>query len=96
LRSGFSIAESTPADFDWNKIFDDAVWFHFTGINFMFSLPQLHILSTTGLAALLGYDPYPGEELKNLSIPQWSFMSQMPVCSKSFGRFTAQIQRSTV
>ncbi|MDR1253268.1 MAG: sugar kinase, partial [Treponema sp.] len=31
-RAGSSIAESTPADFDWNKIFDDALWFHFTGI----------------------------------------------------------------
>ncbi len=31
-RSGSSIAESTPADFDWNTIFNDVSWFHFTGI----------------------------------------------------------------
>lgn len=31
-RAGSSIAQATTADFDWNKIFDGADWFHFTGI----------------------------------------------------------------
>ncbi|SCP97934.1 sugar kinase [Anaerobium acetethylicum] len=31
-RAGSSIAEATTADFDWEKIFDGADWFHFTGI----------------------------------------------------------------
>lgn len=31
-RAGSSIAIATTADFDWNKIFDGADWFHFTGI----------------------------------------------------------------
>ncbi len=31
-RAGSSIATATKADFDWNKIFDGADWFHFTGI----------------------------------------------------------------
>ncbi len=31
-RAGSAIATATTADFDWDKIFDDADWFHFTGI----------------------------------------------------------------
>ena len=31
-RAGSSIATSTTADFDWDKIFDGVEWFHFTGI----------------------------------------------------------------
>ena len=31
-RAGSSIAEAVSADFDWDKIFDGADWFHFTGI----------------------------------------------------------------
>lgn len=31
-RAGSSIAQATPADFDWKKIFEGATWFHFTGI----------------------------------------------------------------
>jgi 2-dehydro-3-deoxygluconokinase len=31
-RAGSSIAEAQAADFDWDKIFDGATWFHFTGI----------------------------------------------------------------
>ncbi len=31
-RAGSSIAQATTADFDWDKIFDGADWFHFTGI----------------------------------------------------------------
>ncbi len=31
-RAGSSIAEADKSDFDWNKIFDGADWFHFTGI----------------------------------------------------------------
>lgn len=31
-RAGSSIAEATKADFDWNEIFAQADWFHFTGI----------------------------------------------------------------
>lgn len=31
-RAGSSIATAKPEDFDWNSIFEDAEWFHFTGI----------------------------------------------------------------
>jgi 2-dehydro-3-deoxygluconokinase len=31
-RSGSAMAESSPDEFDWNRIFDGADWFHFTGI----------------------------------------------------------------
>jgi len=31
-RAGSAIAKASSADFDWNKIFDGAGWFHFTGI----------------------------------------------------------------
>lgn len=31
-RYGSSIAESSSSDFDWNSIFEDAQWFHFSGI----------------------------------------------------------------
>ena len=31
-RTGSSIAESVPSDFDWKRIFEGADWFHFTGI----------------------------------------------------------------
>lgn len=31
-RANSAIALSEPSDFDWNKIFDGAQWFHFTGI----------------------------------------------------------------
>lgn len=31
-RAGSSIATASPEDFDWDKIFDNADWFHFTGI----------------------------------------------------------------
>ena len=31
-RAYSSIAMATPADFDWNKIFEGVTWFHFTGI----------------------------------------------------------------
>ena len=31
-RAGSAIAKATAADFDWNKIFEGADWFHFTGI----------------------------------------------------------------
>jgi len=31
-RAGSSIATATKEDFDWNKIFEGADWFHFTGI----------------------------------------------------------------
>ncbi len=31
-RAHSSIAEAKPEDFDWDKIFDGADWFHFTGI----------------------------------------------------------------
>ena len=31
-RAGSSIAKASPADFDWNAIFEKAFWFHFTGI----------------------------------------------------------------
>ena len=31
-RAHSAIAEAKPGEFDWNKIFDGATWFHFTGI----------------------------------------------------------------
>lgn len=31
-RANSAIAEASPADFDWDRIFEDADWFHFTGI----------------------------------------------------------------
>jgi 2-dehydro-3-deoxygluconokinase len=31
-RAGSSIAQATPADFDWNSVFAGATWFHITGI----------------------------------------------------------------
>ena len=31
-RKHSSIAEAVPEDFDWDDIFQDAGWFHFTGI----------------------------------------------------------------
>lgn len=31
-RAGSSIATATPNDFDWERIFSGATWFHFTGI----------------------------------------------------------------
>lgn len=31
-RKYSSISMATPSDFDWDKIFEDAEWFHFTGI----------------------------------------------------------------
>lgn len=31
-RASSAIATSSPEDYDWDKIFEDASWFHFTGI----------------------------------------------------------------
>jgi 2-dehydro-3-deoxygluconokinase len=31
-RAGSSVSAASKEDFDWNKIFEDAQWFHFTGI----------------------------------------------------------------
>lgn len=31
-RAGSAIANAAPEDFDWEDIFSDAIWFHFTGI----------------------------------------------------------------
>ncbi len=31
-RAGSAMAEARPGDFDWDRIFDGADWFHFTGI----------------------------------------------------------------
>ena len=31
-RSGSAIALAEESDFDWDKIFKDATWFHFSGI----------------------------------------------------------------
>ena len=31
-RADSSIADATPEEFDWNKIFEGADWFHWTGI----------------------------------------------------------------
>ena len=31
-RAHSAIQEASPTDFDWNKIFEGAGWFHFTGI----------------------------------------------------------------
>ena len=32
-RAGSAIAKAASADFDWDKIFEDVSWFHFTGIS---------------------------------------------------------------
>lgn len=32
-RQGSSMAEASPEDFDWDKVFKDAMWFHFSGIS---------------------------------------------------------------
>lgn len=31
-RSGSSVAEAAPSEYDWDRIFEDADWFHWTGI----------------------------------------------------------------
>lgn len=31
-RKGSSLQTASPSDFDWNRIFEGATWFHFTGI----------------------------------------------------------------
>ncbi|MDK2836522.1 MAG: 2-dehydro-3-deoxygluconokinase, partial [Thermosediminibacterales bacterium] len=31
-RAGSAISKAKPEEFDWDKIFDGAAWFHFTGI----------------------------------------------------------------
>ncbi|MDR0723548.1 MAG: sugar kinase [Treponema sp.] len=42
-RAGSAIAEADPADFDWDRIFSGASWFHFTGITPALSDPLADI-----------------------------------------------------
>ena len=41
-RAGSSVSAASKEDFDWNKIFEDAQWFHFTGITPAPLLYSLH------------------------------------------------------
>jgi 2-dehydro-3-deoxygluconokinase len=42
-RAGSAIAEAEPVDFDWDRIFSGASWFHFTGITPALSDPLADI-----------------------------------------------------
>lgn len=42
-RKHSAISEATPDDFDWDEIFEDAAWFHFTGITAGLSASTLEL-----------------------------------------------------
>ncbi|HPD02249.1 MAG TPA: sugar kinase [Eubacteriales bacterium] len=50
-RAASAIAEASPSDFDWEKIFEGASWFHFTGISPALSDGTAEILKTALKAA---------------------------------------------
>lgn len=50
-RAGSAIATATDSDFDWDKIFDGAGWFHFTGITPALSTAAAEITLTACRAA---------------------------------------------
>lgn len=50
-RKHSSIAEADPADFDWDEIFTDAGWFHFTGITVALSKNMQEICKQACIAA---------------------------------------------
>jgi 2-dehydro-3-deoxygluconokinase len=50
-RKHTAIAEATPDDFDWDEIFKDAAWFHFTGITVALSKNLQEICRQACIAA---------------------------------------------
>ncbi len=50
-RKHSSIAEADPEDFDWDAIFEDAGWFHFTGITVALSKNMQEICKQACVAA---------------------------------------------
>lgn len=50
-RKHSSIAEADPSDFDWDEIFKDAGWFHFTGITVALSTNMQEICKQACIAA---------------------------------------------
>lgn len=50
-RKHSSIAEADPSDFDWDAIFQDAGWFHFTGITVALSKNMQEICKQACIAA---------------------------------------------
>ena len=50
-RKHSSIAEATPSDFDWDDIFKNAGWFHFTGITVALSENMQEICKQACIAA---------------------------------------------
>lgn len=50
-RKHSSIAEAAPSDFDWDEIFADAGWFHFTGITVALSKNMQEICKEACIAA---------------------------------------------
>lgn len=50
-RKHSSIAEAEPSDFDWDEIFADAGWFHFTGITVALSKNMQEICKQACIAA---------------------------------------------
>lgn len=50
-RKHSSIAEADPEDFDWDAIFEDAGWFHFTGITVALSKNMQEICRQACIAA---------------------------------------------
>ena len=50
-RKHSSIAEADPTDFDWDEIFKDAGWFHFTGITVALSKNMQEICKQACIAA---------------------------------------------
>lgn len=50
-RKHSSIAEAVPEDFDWDEIFKDAGWFHFTGITVALSKNMQEICRQACIAA---------------------------------------------
>lgn len=50
-RKHSSIAEADPSDFDWDDIFKDAGWFHFTGITVALSKNMQEICKQACIAA---------------------------------------------
>lgn len=50
-RKHSAIAEAVPSDFDWDVIFEDAGWFHFTGITVALSKNMRQICEEACIAA---------------------------------------------
>jgi 2-dehydro-3-deoxygluconokinase len=50
-RKHTAISEANPEDFNWNEIFEDAAWFHFTGITLALSKNLQEICKQACIAA---------------------------------------------